>query len=683
MRVLADRGCCALKKSFWLAAALLLPAAGTRVAAATWQAPVVISQASETGCSIPVVAAAPDGRICVVYRRKNPDWRLMFRERSSAGVWGPVEAVSVPWSERPTAAYHPDGSIWVVYAGSPPGGKTDLFLARRVNGVWSTVQMTNTPDVSEDYAMMRVMPDGRVHLVYAADKSIRYQLWNGSSWSAPVALGNCEREYYHRPAIAVDAAGRVHVTWQESKRILYRRLEGTTWSAQQVIATTTGFFAYGRLAASGADRVVLVTFDQVTDQDYHIKHCTSSNGGQTWTPIATLSSAGHYPWLAEAADGTVHLVHQERPGQRALIYRQWSDGNWSAPETAVSAADGLWKGWPGLATGPGGALHLVMDQNETIAYVQGSRQTTPLPPVSGLKADTGDRAVRLTWTAPTDTRFVSSVVVFRTGSPPASPADGTILTEVSGAPGSQASTIHHAPSNGVTLHYSVFAKGSDGSYSAPASVQAAPRRLGCTEPRLQPDGAWTLLRGKVVSGVFPSDGCVYIQDEDRAGGLRIAGSLPALSVGDRVDVSGTMETRLVSLVPSERQLRVETVTVTGSGAAPVPLHMRTPEVGGAAVPPYLPGVRDGVGVNSMGLLASVTGRVTAVLGQYFHVDDGAAVPDISGRVGVMVRWPSGSPPVAAGQTVTVSGVITGSVPSGWQTNRRLLFMRSAGDLKVH
>ena len=70
-----------------IAVAILVP--GRPSEAAVWLAPVNISQASETGCSVPAVAAAPDGRAFVVYRRKNPDWRLIFRERSASGVWGP------------------------------------------------------------------------------------------------------------------------------------------------------------------------------------------------------------------------------------------------------------------------------------------------------------------------------------------------------------------------------------------------------------------------------------------------------------------------------------------------------------------------------------------------------------------------------------------------------------------
>jgi hypothetical protein len=49
----------------------------------------------------------------------------------------------------------------------------------------------------------------------------------------------------------------------------------------------------------------------------------------------------------------------------------------------------------------------------------------------------------------------------------------------------------------------------------------------------------------------------------------------------------------------------------------------------------------------------------------------------------MVRYPASTPPVTPGQLVTVTGVSRGSVPLGWQENRRLILMRTTADLVVH
>jgi len=659
-----------------LAIAVAILVAGRPSEAAVWLAPVNISQASETGCSVPAVAAAPDGRAFVVYRRKNPDWRLIFRERSASGVWGPHEAFSVPWSERAAIAYHPDGSVWVFYAGAVSGGKTDLYQARRVNGVWTVTNMTGTADRDEDYARVRITPDGRVHLVYTEDKGIRYRVWNGS-WSAPAVVGTCENPYYHRPDITVDSAGRVHIIWEESRRLLYRRFDGTSWSGTAVLGTTADFFAYGKIA-SGAAGLVVVTFDQVGNGV--LKQCTSVDGGQTWTPLSQFT-AGHYPNMAEGAAGRVHLIYQEIPGARRLLYRAWGTGGWSAAEAVVSGD--LWKGWPSIAEGGGDSLHVAFDHSETLSYVAGSITVTPLPPVSDLQAVAADGTVRLTWRTPTDTRFQSSVVVYRPGSPPASPGDGTQIAQIAASPGAQSSFVHFGAPNGQTAGYSVFSRGIDGSYSAPASITAVPRKLSCTDAKLLADGSWTALRGKVVSALVPWEGAVNVQDEERASAIRLVGTLPSLAVGNRVDVSGTLETSVVNGVGCERQIRVEQVTVTGSAAPPVPLHMRSLEVVGSALPPYVPGARNGRGPHNLGLLVSLTGRVTAVVGQFFYVDDGLAVPDVPGRVGGMVRYPASTPPVTPGQLVTVTGVSRGSVPLGWQENRRLILMRTTADLVVH
>ena len=112
--------------------------------------------------------------------------------------------------------------------------------------------------------------------------------------------------------------------------------------------------------------------------------------------------------------------------------------------------------------------------------------------------------------------------------------------------------------------------------------------------------------------------------------------------------------------------------------------MTTGAVGGADVPPYLVGVREGVGTNNIGLLVRVAGRVTYKIGQYIYVDDGCNIPDTSStRIGVMVKCPDTTTPVQVGDSVVVTGVIQGSVPVGWETNRRFMQMRDWNDLVVY
>jgi hypothetical protein len=64
------------------------------------------------------------------------------------------------------------------------------------------------------------------------------------------------------------------------------------------------------------------------------------------------------------------------------------------------------------------------------------------------------------------------------------------------------------------------------------------------------------------------------------------------------------------------------------------------------------------------------------------VDDGSGVRDASGRTGVMVRCPDTAIPANVGDLISAVGVMEGSVPTGWTTNRRLVRLRSYADLSI-
>jgi hypothetical protein len=111
------------------------------------------------------------------------------------------------------------------------------------------------------------------------------------------------------------------------------------------------------------------------------------------------------------------------------------------------------------------------------------------------------------------------------------------------------------------------------------------------------------LGGKVVSAVF-SD-CFFIEEADRACGIRCFEGPTTLKPGDIVDVEGNLDT-----ISGERCLTGATHTVTGSTSAVKPMAM---------------GCRwlVGHGVDPLGLLVSICGRVTDEGDGWFVVDDGS------------------------------------------------------------
>jgi len=308
----------------------------------------------------------------------------------------------------------------------------------------------------------------------------------------------------------------------------------------------------------------------------------------------------------------------------------------------------------------------------------------PPSPLQNFSVQSMDTAVRLSWQNPTGT-FARAVIRVRTDGYPQSITDGEPVCDRPAPPGSWDSFVHTGLMNGRVYYYSAFAVDSSGQSSAPVNGLGRPSQPQggdrCGTVKLLPENASVTLLRKVVTAVFPADGVTYVSEPDRSAGVRVEAVASGVSVGDTVNVSGKVRTRVLSGVNAERSVteasiaRVDLPPVMLQG-----LRMRGIQVGGGPVAPYLAGARDGSGLNSVGQLVTVVGRVSAVAGTVIFVDDGSGVVDAAGRTGVMVRCPGSSLPVAVGDLCVVTGVVEGSVPTGWTTIRRLVRTRDWSDI---
>ena len=198
-----------------------------------------------------------------------------------------------------------------------------------------------------------------------------------------------------------------------------------------------------------------------------------------------------------------------------------------------------------------------------------------------------------------------------------------------------------------------------------------------------PDGRLVKFAGKSVS--YNLGSLIYIQEPDRLAGMRVdTGQIPTLST--TVDVVGVMDT-----VGGERALIAESVTPLGVSSQAVAYGLKTSSVGGGAF-----GLQDAVmeyrapggglrkllpagGLNNIGLLIRVAGRVTDVGTDYFYLDDGADCDDGSGAIGVRVLCGSFSKP-AVGHHVIVTAVSSTYFDRG--NMFRALIMPSQEDLQI-
>ena len=187
--------------------------------------------------------------------------------------------------------------------------------------------------------------------------------------------------------------------------------------------------------------------------------------------------------------------------------------------------------------------------------------------------------------------------------------------------------------------------------------------------KTKPDDMEVQLVGKVVSRAFPSEDVFYIQEPDRACGIKVVDAINAASVapGDLVSVTGFISTN----ASGERYIEASTTEITGSIEPPVPAAMINRTLGGgdfhynATTGAGQKGV-SGVayGLNNVGLLVRTTGKVTAIGSDYFYVDDGSNLSDGSGHTGVRVaNVPAAT--VSVGNHVGIVGIsgLEGSDPS--------------------
>ncbi|MBI4579403.1 MAG: hypothetical protein HY718_06845, partial [Planctomycetes bacterium] len=98
----------------------------------------------------------------------------------------------------------------------------------------------------------------------------------------------------------------------------------------------------------------------------------------------------------------------------------------------------------------------------------------PIRPAANLTTMPGSQTVRLTWTNPSTPDFTKAVVRAKTTGYPTGPADGTLVVEKAGSPGSTDGFAHTGLAGGTTVYYAVFARDSGFVHADPARTTGVP-----------------------------------------------------------------------------------------------------------------------------------------------------------------------------------------------------------------
>ncbi len=309
------------------------------------------------------------------------------------------------------------------------------------------------------------------------------------------------------------------------------------------------------------------------------------------------------------------------------------------------------------------------------------RNSPPFAP-TGLRAEYTADGLRFSWTAPRDDHTPSPGLSYeiRVGSVPRagdivgnapSPLNGFRRTPARGS----LSTTHWTLKEPVAGTYYWSVQAIDPSFQG---SQWAEEAVASLSPKTWGDGDFVQIPSAIVTAAY--EGFYYIEGEDRAWGLRVEQPDRTARPGRRVQLQGTLATN----ADHERVLLAS--SAIASGDADVTAMLVTGRMLGGSDGPSAAsgaasqqGVYGGLGLNNIGLLMRLTGRVTRVdsASGILNVDDGSGVIDGGGWTGVRVLAPGMTMPVA-GDIVSLTGVSS----CYWDGSRvrRLLRVRQEGDI---
>lgn len=158
-------------------------------------------------------------------------------------------------------------------------------------------------------------------------------------------------------------------------------------------------------------------------------------------------------------------------------------------------------------------------------------------------------------------------------------------------------------------------------------VQFSGTPVSIKDAKLLPDGASVEIDGAIVSATW--DDFFYISADDRSSGIRVDRIGHGLLSGMRADITGTITT----IAPDgERYLAAVQAVRNGTGVVE-PLGIRNKSLGGGSFA-FNPltgagqcGVHEGTGLNNIGLLVRVWGKVLGMdsspTPQWMYIDDGS------------------------------------------------------------
>lgn len=364
-----------------------------------WSEAIRLFQVTGTGeIHEPITVSDAYGNVHVFWNVNNSssgELSLIYYARLDASGWTvPVDVVAADVARSISATISQDGFIYLIWNGV--GG---VSYSRAPVQAAEFVQSWSTPVVlanSNLHASIITSPSGNIHLAFPGEGNSGIfeqtldkgtQGWSSTRTISSTSSTNTSADYVQMRG---SQDGTLHAVWTEfyypaawpPAGIFYSQSkdDGYSWSAPVL------------LAGDGYDLINLLVLD---DETIHVAwlgmagvggryHRWSSDGGQTWSEINEVISAGSggtegLPQLIGDQSGTVHLL-TTRLGLGCPVYTYFKNQQWAEP-ICISAERGLVEE-PALTISEGNKLHAVfwVDRKE-LWYTTSLTDAPWIPPL--------------------------------------------------------------------------------------------------------------------------------------------------------------------------------------------------------------------------------------------------------------------------------------------------------------